>query len=85
MGTLERGLKILDLLVEIESDPVRRAKGVAVQQIAVTLDIHKSSASRLMQTLVASGYAVPTSPNRRGFRLGRQSRRASACRRRSGG
>lgn len=70
LGTLERGLKILDLLVEIESDPIRRAKGVSVQQVATTLDVHKSSASRLMQTLVSTGYAVPTSPNRRGFRLG---------------
>ena len=70
LGTLERGLKILDLLVEIESDPVRRAKGVSVQQVATTLDIHKSSASRLMQTLVSTGYAVATNPNRRGFRLG---------------
>ena len=70
LGTLERGLTILDLLVEIESDPVRRAKGVSVQQVATTLGIHKSSASRLMQTLVSTGYAVATSPSRRGFRLG---------------
>lgn len=70
VGTLERGLKILDLLVEIESDPVRRAKGVSVQQVATSLYIHKSSASRLMQTLVSTGYAVAVSPNRRGFRLG---------------
>lgn len=70
MGTLERGLTILDLLVEIESDPVRRAKGVSVQQVATTLDIHKSSASRLIQTLVSTGYAIAVSPNRRGFRLG---------------
>lgn len=70
LGTLERGLKILDLLVEIESDPVRRAKGISVQQVATTLDIHKSSASRLLQTLVSTGYAVATSANRRGFRLG---------------
>ncbi len=70
MGTLERGLTILDLLVEIESDPVRRAKGISVQQVSTTLDIHKSSASRLMQTLVSKGYAVAATPNRRGFRLG---------------
>lgn len=70
LGTLERGLKILDLLVEIESDPVRRAKGVSVKHVATTLDIHKSSASRLIQILVSTGYAVPANPNRRGFRLG---------------
>lgn len=70
VGPLERGLKILDLLIEVELDPVRRDKGVAIQQIANELDIHKSSASRLMQTLVAAGYATPTPDGRRGFRLG---------------
>jgi DNA-binding IclR family transcriptional regulator len=67
---LERGLKILDLLIEIESDPVRRERGVAIQQISLELEIHKSTASRLMQTLVARGYAVPNEGSRRGFRLG---------------
>lgn len=70
MGTLERGLKILDLLVEIESDPIRGPRGVSVQQAAVVLGIHKSSASRLLQTLVATGWAEPVSPSGRGFRLG---------------
>lgn len=67
---LERGLKILDLLIEVEADVVRRPRGVAVQQVANELGVHKSSASRLMQTLVAKGYAVPNGGTRRGFRLG---------------
>lgn len=70
VAVLERGLKILDLLIEVESDPVRRERGVAVGQIALELGIHKSTASRLIQTLVANGYAVPNNGSRRGFRLG---------------
>lgn len=67
---LERGLKILDLLIEVESDPIRREQGVSVQQLAVELGVHKSTASRLMQTLVARGYAVANHGSRRGYRLG---------------
>jgi DNA-binding IclR family transcriptional regulator len=67
---LERGLKILDLLIEVESDPVRRERGLAIQQVALELDVHKSTASRLMQTLVSHGYAIPNHGSRRGFRLG---------------
>jgi DNA-binding IclR family transcriptional regulator len=70
VAALERGLKILDLLIELETDPVRRPRGLSVQQIALELDVHKSTASRLMHTLVAMGYAVPNRGSRRGFRLG---------------
>lgn len=68
--SLERGLKILDLLIEVEADVVRRTRGLSVQQAATELDVHKSTASRLMQTLVATGYAVPKNGSPRGFRLG---------------
>lgn len=68
--TLERGLKILDLLIEVESDVVRRARGLSVQQAANELGIHKSTASRLLATLVSCGYAVPNDVSSRGFRLG---------------
>jgi DNA-binding IclR family transcriptional regulator len=68
--SLERGLKILDLLIEVEADVVRRQRGLAIQQVANELGVHKSSASRLMQTLVANGYAVPKDGSPRGFRLG---------------
>ncbi len=70
LGTLERGLKILNLLVEIESDPVRKPRGISVQQAAVMLGIHKSNASRLMQTLVAGEWAEPVNASGRGYRLG---------------
>lgn len=68
--SLERGLKILDLLVEVEADPVRRQTGLSIQHVANELDLHKSTASRLMQTLVSGGYAVACRPSGRGFRLG---------------
>ena len=66
---LERGLRILDLLIEVESDVVCRPQGVSIHQVASELGVHKSTASRLMQTLVAKGYAV-ANRSRRGFRLG---------------
>jgi DNA-binding IclR family transcriptional regulator len=68
--SLERGLRILDILIEVEADVVRRARGLAIQQVANELGVHKSTASRLMQTLVAQGYAVPMTNAPRGFRLG---------------
>lgn len=66
---LERGLKILDLLIEIEADAIRRKGGVSIQMAASELGVHRSTATRLMQTLVARGYAVPNHPHR-GYRLG---------------
>jgi IclR family acetate operon transcriptional repressor len=68
--SLERGLKILDLLIEVEADVVRRPRGLSIQQVANELGVHKSTASRLMQTLVTKGYAVPNEGSPRGFRLG---------------
>jgi DNA-binding IclR family transcriptional regulator len=70
VAALERGLKILDLLIEVEADVVRRPRGVSIGQVAGELGVHKSTASRLMATLVAKGYAVPKDGSARGFRLG---------------
>jgi DNA-binding IclR family transcriptional regulator len=70
VSSLERGLKILDLLIEVEADVVRRERGLSIQNVANELGVHKSTASRLMQTLVAKGYAVPRPGSARGFRLG---------------
>jgi DNA-binding IclR family transcriptional regulator len=70
VASLERGLQALSLLVELESDLVRRSRGVGVQQVANVLGVHKSTASRLMRSLVAHGYAVPNPRSARGFRLG---------------
>jgi DNA-binding IclR family transcriptional regulator len=69
VGALERGLRIIDLLIEVEADPVRRPNGLSIQNIASELGLHKSTASRLMSTLVAHDYATPNE-GRRGFRLG---------------
>lgn len=68
--SLGRGLQILDLLIEVEADAVRRPRGVSVQQVANELGVHKSTASRLMRTLVTHGYAVLKTESPRGFRLG---------------
>jgi DNA-binding IclR family transcriptional regulator len=70
VNSLARGLRILDLLIEIEADVVRRPRGLSIQQVANELEVHKSSASRLMRTLVDQGYAVPNSGPPRGYRLG---------------
>ena len=70
VGSLERGLRILDLLIEVEADPVRKARGLSVQQVANELELHKSTASRMLQTLVSRGYATPSRPSGRGYRLG---------------
>lgn len=67
---LERGLRIVDLLIEVEADPVRRPHGISIQQVSAEIGVHKSTASRLMSTLVAQSYAVPNAGGRRGFRLG---------------
>lgn len=64
--SLERGLRILDLLSEVESDSLRRGKGIGIQQVADELGVHKSTASRLMSTLASGGYASPRGSRRWG-------------------
>jgi DNA-binding IclR family transcriptional regulator len=64
-----RLLGVLDLLIEVEADVVRRANGVTVQQAASEVGASRSSANRIMNELVATGYAVPN-PAGRGFRVG---------------
>ncbi len=76
MGTiqsLERGLRILDALAEADSDPMRRGRGIPLTVLAVELDVHKTTALRLVQTLVASGYAAPADGH--GYVLGPAMRR----------
>jgi DNA-binding IclR family transcriptional regulator len=72
--SLERGLRILDLLAEADADPMRRGRGVAVAVLAAELDVHKTSALRLVQTLTDAGYAIPAD-GRSGFCLGPSMRR----------
>lgn len=69
-GALERGLKIIDLLIELDSDPIRHGTGLRIQQVAIELDVHRSTASRLMGTLVEAGYALKLPHPRRGYGLG---------------
>jgi IclR family acetate operon transcriptional repressor len=72
--SLDRGLRILDLLAEADADPMRRGRGVPVAVLAAELDVHKTSALRLVQTLTAAGYAIPAD-GRGGYSLGPAMRR----------
>ncbi len=67
--SLDRGLRILDALAEADADPVRRGRGVSLSVLTAELDVHKTTALRLVQTLVASGYAAPADA-RGSYRLG---------------
>ena len=69
-SSLERGLRIIRLLIEVESDPVMKQRGLTVQQVAVELEVHKSTASRLLRTLADEGFAVGVGTSRQGYRLG---------------
>jgi DNA-binding IclR family transcriptional regulator len=71
--SLDRGLRILDALVEADADPMRRGRGVPLAALAAELDVHKTTALRLVQTLVASGYAAPADGS--GYVLGPAMRR----------
>ena len=72
--SLDRGLRILDALAETDADPVRSQRGVPIQVLAAELDVHRTTALRLVQTLVACGYAAPAD-GRHGYRLGPAMRR----------
>jgi IclR family acetate operon transcriptional repressor len=71
--SLERGLRILDALAEADADPMRRGRGVPLAALAAELDVHRTTALRLVQTMVAAGYAVPADGH--GYRLGPAMRR----------
>ncbi len=62
--SLARGLRILELLAQAE-------EGAGVTELANRLDIDKSSASRLVQTLATYGFAEQ-SPETRRYHLGPQ-------------
>ena len=66
---VRRLLGVLDLLIEIEADVVRRPKGITVQQAAGAVGASRSSANRIMSELVAAGYAIPN-PGGKGYRVG---------------
>lgn len=56
--SLARGLQILDMFADSE-------QGLGVTEVAAALDIDKSSASRLIKTLVNHGYVQPEAGSRR--------------------
>jgi len=62
--SLARGLKIMELMAVSE-------EGVGITELAEELGVDKSSASRLVHTLVSYGYAEQV-PGTRRFRLGPQ-------------
>lgn len=65
----QRLLMVLDLLIEVEGDVVRRPKGVSVQQAADQIGVRRSAANRIMNELLGAGYAVPN-PAGKGYRVG---------------
>lgn len=60
---------MLDLLIEVEADAMRRPNGVSVQQAADQIGTHRSAANRIMQELLAAEYAVPNAAGK-GYRVG---------------
>ncbi len=73
--SLARSLKILDMLIEADADPVLRAGGVTVQAISAEIEVHKTTALRLLKTMVEGGYAAPASDGGHGYVLGAALRR----------
>lgn len=76
--SVERSLRILDLLLEADADPVLRERGVAIRAIAAELGVHRTTVLRLLTTLVAAGYAAPSGAGGNGYVVGAALRRASA-------
>lgn len=73
--SLEKSLRLLDMLLEADADPVLRDRGVTVQAVAAEIGAHRTTALRLMQTLVAGGYATPAGAGR-GYVVGPALRRS---------
>lgn len=73
--TLARSLRILDMLLETDADPVLRDRGLTVQAISAEVDVHKTTALRLLKTLMEAGYAEPSSIGGHGYVLGPALRR----------
>ena len=61
---------MLDMLIEADADPVIRGRGLTVQAIAAELEVHKTTALRLLKTLIAAGYAAPSPEGSHGYVLG---------------
>jgi DNA-binding IclR family transcriptional regulator len=73
--SVARSLEILDMLIEVDLDPVLRARGVTVQAISAEIGVHKTTALRLLKTMVEAGYAAPSVEGGHGYVLGPSLRR----------
>jgi len=73
--SLARSLKVLDMLLETDADPVLRNRGITVQAISAEIEVHKTTALRLLKTLIAAGYAGPSPDDAHGYVLGPALRR----------
>ncbi len=69
MQSLARGLRILDLIADAD-------RAMTITELAKILEVDKSSASRLVKTLVKYGYLQPD-PNSRGYVLGKRAQQIS--------
>lgn len=63
------------MLLECDADPVLRDRGVTVQAISAELEVHKTTALRLLNTLIDAGYAAPSPERGYGYVLGPALRR----------
>lgn len=73
--SLARSLRILDMLLEADADPMIRNRGVTIQAIAAEIDVHKTTALRLLRTLADAGYAAPSEAGGHGYVIGPALRR----------
>jgi len=73
MGSVQavaRSLRILDMLFDCDADPVQRERGVTVQSLSAEVRIHRTTALRLLSTLIEAGYAAPSPAGSHGYVLG---------------
>lgn len=73
--SLARSLRILDMLLEADADPVLRDRGVTVQALSAEIEVHKTTVLRLLKTLIEAGYAAPSPDGGHGYVLGSALRR----------
>ena len=63
------------MLLETDADPVLRDRGITVQAISAEIEVHKTTALRLLKTLIEAGYAAPSPDGGHGYVLGPALRR----------
>ncbi len=68
--SVERSLRILDMMLEADADPVLRERGVTVHALAAELGVHKTTVLRLLNTLLDGGYAAPSGAGFHGYVIG---------------